>query len=139
MMVLAPSRRVARAVVVAGLAAGVVGCGGDGDDTAPKTVATAPTSSTAPPTTLAARMVDVVVRRGSVEGGGRHEVRLNERVRVRVTSDVADEVHVHGYEHRFAVGPTGPADITFIANVPGVFEVELEKARRGLFNLEVRP
>ena len=140
MMVLARSRRAAGAVVAAGLAVALAGCGGDGDDTtAPTTVVAAPTTSAVRPTTQPARLVDVVVRQGSVEGGGRHEVRLNEQVRVRVTSDVADEVHVHGYEHRFDVGPAGPAEITFVADLPGVFEVELEKARRRLFSLQVRP
>jgi hypothetical protein len=64
---------------------------------------------------------------------------LNDRVRLRVTSDTADEVHVHGYNHRFQVGPTGPAEITFIASQAGVFEVELEKTRKRLVNLDVKP
>ncbi|HEX2023602.1 MAG TPA: hypothetical protein VHF00_02790, partial [Acidimicrobiales bacterium] len=103
------------------------------------TLSGAPSTAPTRPTTVEARLVDVVVRRGSVEGGGRQEVPLNERVRLRVTSDLEEEVHVHGYNHRFQVGPTGPAEITFIANLPGVFEVELEKSHKRLLNLEVRP
>lgn len=139
MKLLSRARLAAPVALAAMLAAGLAGCGDDDEETTATTVAGAPTTAPGPTTTLAARLIEVVVRRGSVEGGGRHEVPLNERIRLRVTSDAAEEVHVHGYEHRFAVGPTGPAEITFVANLPGVFEVELEKAHRRLFSLEVKP
>jgi hypothetical protein len=138
MMLFPRARRVARAALAAALAIGLAGCGGDDEETTATTVSEAPTTPTTP-TTLPARLVDVVIRGGSVQGGGRQEVPLNERVRLRVTSDVDEEVHVHGYNHRFAVGPGGPAEITFIASLPGVFEVELEKTHRRLLDLEVRP
>lgn len=139
MTLLFRARRAAPAALVAVLALGGAGCADDGDQTTATTVAVPMATTSAPPTTLAAHTVEVVVRAGSVQGGGRQTVSLNERIRLRVTSDVADEVHVHGYEHRFDVGPTGPAEITFVANLPGVFEVELEEARRRLLTLEVRP
>jgi hypothetical protein len=138
-MLLSQARLVARVALAAVLAAGLAGCGGDDEGTTVTTVAGVPSTALAPATTLAARLVDVVVRGRSVDGGGRHQVPLNERVRLRVTSDVDEEVHVHGYNHRFAVGPGGPAEITFIASLPGVFEVELEKTHRRLLDLEVRP
>jgi hypothetical protein len=139
MMLFRRARLAARLALAAVLAVGFAGCGGDDEGTTVTTVSEAPSTAPTPPTTVEARLVDVVVRRGSVEGGGRQEVPLNERVRLRVTSDVEEEVHVHGYNHRFQVGPTGPAEITFIANLPGVFEVELEKSHKRLLNLEVRP
>ena len=131
--------RPALAALAAVMAGGLAGCGGGDDETTATTVSDAPSTAPTTPTTVEARLVEVVVRRGSVQGGGRQEVPLNERVRLRVTSDVEEEVHVHGYNHRFQVGPTGPAEITFIANLPGVFEVELEKSHKRLLNLEVRP
>lgn len=133
------ARPAAPAVLAAALALGLAACSNGGDKTTATTVAVPMLTTTVPPTTLAAHVVEVVVSGGSVRGGGRQTVSLNERIRLRVTSNVSDEVHVHGYEHRFAVGDTGPAEITFIANLPGVFEVELEKARRRLLTLEVRP
>jgi hypothetical protein len=139
MMLFRRARLAARLALAAVLAVGFAGCGGDDEGTTVTTVSEAPSTAPTPPTTGEARLVDVVVRRGSVEGGGRQEVPINERVRLRVTSDVEEEVHVHGYNHRFQVGPTGPAEITFIANLPGVFEVELEKSHKRLLNLEVRP
>lgn len=137
-MLLSRARLAAPLALAAGLALALAGCSENQEETTATTL-TAPSTAPGPTTTLAARLVDVVVRRGSVEGGGRHEVPLNERIRLRVTSDAAEEVHVHGYEHRFQVGPTGPAEITFIANLPGVFEVELEKTHRRLLSLEVKP
>ena len=117
-----------------------VSCGSD-DDT--PTVA----SDTPVPTTVAgssapapARTVlAATVRGGSVvEGGSRQRATLNEAVTIRVTSDVADEVHVHGYEKKFAVAAGQTGEVTFNANIPGVFEVELEKAHKLLFTMEVR-
>ncbi|HEV3402615.1 MAG TPA: hypothetical protein VG078_12400 [Acidimicrobiales bacterium] len=139
MMQFRRARLAARLALAAVLAVGLAGCGGDDEETTVTTLSEAPSSAPTTPTTLAARLVEVVVRGGSVQGGGRQEVPLNERVRVRVTSDVEEEVHVHGYNHRFQVGPTGPAEITFVANLPGVFEVELEKSQKRLLSLEVKP
>ncbi len=138
-MLLSRPRFPARVALAAVLLLGLAGCSRNEEKTAPTTVTVPQATTLAPPTTLAARTIEVVVRRGSVSGGGRQEVALNERVRLRVTSDADDEVHVHGYNHRFQVGPTGPAEITFIANLPGVFEVELEKTHKRLLSLEVKP
>lgn len=139
MTLLSRARPAAPAVFAAALALGLAACSLGGEKTTATTVAIPMLTTTVPPTTLAAHVVEVVVSGGSVRGGGRQTVSLNERIRLRVTSNVSDEVHVHGYEHRFAVGATGPAEITFVANLPGVFEVELEKARRHLLTLEVQP
>jgi hypothetical protein len=140
MMLLSRARLAVPLALAAGLVLALAGCSRNEENTTATTLAAPPPSTVpAPTTTLAARLLDVVIRRGSVEGGGRQTVTLNERVRLRVTSDAAEEVHVHGYEHRFQVGPTGPAEITFIANLPGVFEVELEKTHRRLLSLEVKP
>ena len=114
----------------------------------PAATTTAPlASSTGPASTVSgsaspaptARTLEFVVRGTSVEGPSRQRVSLNERVRLRVTSDVAEEVHVHGYERRAPVTPGAVAEIEFVADIPGVFEVELEKAHRRLVVLEVQP
>jgi hypothetical protein len=59
-------------------------------------------------------------------------------VTIRVTSDVADEVHVHGYDLMTDVDPGTPATVTFDATIPGVFEVELEKLGQQLLTLQVQ-
>lgn len=129
----------------------LVACGG-GDDspaqvgqptstTAPAgtpTTATGATPTTVATTTTAGIVLAVTVRGGQVvEGASRQRANLNQPVTVRVTSDAADQVHVHGYEKLVAVAPGRPAEVTFVANIPGVFEVELESAAIPLLELEV--
>ena len=109
---------------------------GPGSTTAPLPTggAQAPTTSAAAGTVLA-----VTVRGGSVvEGASRQRAPLNQPVTIRVTSDVADEVHVHGYDKRVDVAPGRTAEVTFVASIPGVFEVEFERSHKLLFTLEVR-
>ena len=95
---------------------------------------TTPTSAT----TAASTVLSVTVRGGSVEGASRQRAPVNQPVTIRVTSDVADEVHVHGYEKKVDVAAGRTAEVTFVANIPGVFEVEFERSRKLLFTLEVR-
>ena len=44
-----------------------------------------------------------------------------------VRSDVADEVHLHGYDLAAEVAPGQPAQIRFRADDVGEFELELEE------------
>jgi transposase-like protein len=55
-----------------------------------------------------------------------------------VTTDVADEVHLHGYDRRADVASGGTATITFVADRSGVFEAELESRGAQLVQMEVR-
>ncbi len=72
-----------------------------------------------------------------VGGHQRVEVDLNSEVAISVTSDHAEEVHVHGYDILHAVSPGQPLHFSFAANIPGVFEVELEGSGRLLLQLTV--
>ena len=65
-------------------------------------------------------------------------VPVGKNVTLSVTSDVPDEVHVHGYDLVAALAPGTPAEITFDATVPGVFEVELHDAGTVLLTLQVQ-
>jgi heme/copper-type cytochrome/quinol oxidase subunit 2 len=67
------------------------------------------------------------------------EVTQGQRVSLRVEADVSDEVHVHGYDLLADLSPGQRATITFRADIPGVFEIELEQAGQPLAQLEVRP
>lgn len=79
-----------------------------------------------------------------IEGGDvqpppdRVKVVLGQRVRIVVESDVADEIHVHGYELEAEVTPTEPAAIEFVADEPGLFEVETHETGTLLFQLQVQ-
>lgn len=84
------------------------------------------------------QIIDVKVKGGKVSGNtGRVTVPLGTPVVLSVSSDVADEIHVHGYD-RMATVPAGTtASVTFTANKPGVFDVELENSKLQLLQLQV--
>lgn len=65
-------------------------------------------------------------------------VPLGERVVLVTSSDIADEVHLHGYDKSVKVAPGKPARLKFTADVPGVFEAELERSGIVLVKLVVR-
>jgi hypothetical protein len=73
--------------------------------------------------------------------GGLRRVTIerNRRVRLRVSSDVSDHVHLHGYDIMRDVAPGRPAVIRFRARTVGRFEVELEDRSFQIAELEVRP
>ncbi|MFQ5967426.1 MAG: hypothetical protein ACE5MI_07430 [Acidimicrobiia bacterium] len=117
------------------------------DDTAPVTTpppttappstspTTAPTTATTAPTTTE---IVLVVAGGEVEDGGRVDVPLGNTVILVVTSDVADKVHVHGYDLFFDIEAGAEATLSFVANIPGIFEVELEGSHLLLVEIVVQ-
>lgn len=94
-------------------------------------------TTTAPPEVVTVRLT---VRDGVPVGGiARPSVKQDRRVRIVVRSDVADHVHLHGYDIMRDVAPGAPAQIVFTAGLPGRFEIELEDRGLQLAELEVRP
>ena len=86
----------------------------------------------------AGQRIEVVVTAGRVSGDtGRVPVAAGEHVTLVVTSDAADEVHVHGYDLDAELSPGQPTEIAFDATIPGVFEVELHEAGTRLLSLQV--
>lgn len=83
------------------------------------------------------QVIEIDVAEGAVDGGGRIAVPLGETVTILVTSDVADHIHVHGYDLFADVEAGGTGSITFEATIPGVFEVELEDSAIELVELEI--
>ncbi|MCW2685002.1 MAG: uncharacterized protein JWP33_2915 [Blastococcus sp.] len=93
----------------------------------------------APSDTAGTRRLEVTLAGGQASGDvGRVPVAAGERVTLAITSDVADEVHVHGYDLTGALIPGQPAELTFAATIPGVFEVELHDAGTVLLTLQVQ-
>jgi hypothetical protein len=101
------------------------------------TVTRATGSSSTSTTVSAAQEIRITVAGSQVTGGGRHKVPRGATVRIIVTADVSDEVHLHGYDKKADVTPAAPATIELVANIPGVFEIELEKRAKQLAQLEV--
>jgi hypothetical protein len=149
----APRRRATVAVLAAVAALTLAACGDDGSPQATGTTTTTTpaaatsttiaggTSTSGRPTTTAdpTPVIEVRVAGGKVQGGVRRErVESGDTVVLRVIADVADHVHLHGYDRTADVAPGKPGQIRFTADIPGVFEVELEDRKQKLLDLEVR-
>lgn len=65
------------------------------------------------------------------------EVDSGTEVTLVVETDIVDEVHVHGYDLFFDVSP-GVTEFSFVADIPGIFEAELEHLGVPIVKLEVR-
>ena len=96
-----------------------------------------------PPTTTTAgvgREIRIDVVNGQPSSGiVRKAIDRGDSIEVVVRSDVADHIHVHGYDLTADVAPGRPARIAFEATIPGRFEVELEDRGVQIAHLEVRP
>jgi len=143
-------RRTALAIAVLGLgiSVGVAACGGGSSSTttAAETTtsnATTTTATTTDGTTTAPpgpTTIRIAVRGAQPVGGiQRPSVAEGERVVLVVTSDVADEIHLHGYDLSADAAPGSPARIAFTADVAGRFEVELENHGVQIAELTVEP
>jgi hypothetical protein len=66
-------------------------------------------------------------------------VRKGDRVRFTVACDQPEEVHAHGYDVTENVSPTTPARFDFVAEIEGIFDVELERSGVQILSLMVRP
>ena len=60
-------------------------------------------------------------------------------MRFRVKSDVAEEVHVHGYDIAKDLEPGQVATVSFPASITGIFEIEYEHAKQQIAALRVNP
>jgi hypothetical protein len=90
--------------------------------------------STAP----AAPRVELSYVHGAVVGGvTRHAVPLGSTVELVVASDVTDEVSVRGYERSGYVTGGASTTLRFVADRPGLFEVELVQRMVPLGQLDV--
>ena len=84
--------------------------------------------------------VPIAVRGGTPVGGIRRvTVAKNRQVVLVVSSDVADHVHLHGYDIMRDVAPGSPARLAFKATIPGRFEAELEDAGLQIADITVKP
>ena len=82
----------------------------------------------------------IVVKGGEPVGGVQElEYTSGDQVQIKVQSDVADEVHVHGYDLMKDVAPGGPVSFDFPADIEGLFEIELEDSKTELAELSVEP
>lgn len=120
-------------------ATALAGCGSSDNSTATTTQTT--TSGETTTTTEAAKPteVSIVVVDGQPQGGiVRQTVSKGDDVVIVVKSDVADEIHLHGYDKTTEVTAGGTARLPFTADLPGRFEVELESRGVQIADLTVQ-
>jgi len=139
----------------------VVACGDDdaATTTVTPTIATTVSTATTTPTTgttavdtstsvaddgvvvivvaLGSAGLDLLVEGALAEPGSRIPVDVGAAVHIVFSGSVAEELHVHGYDLALELAPGGVEVLDFTADIPGIFEVELEGAGTLVFELEV--
>ena len=114
------------------------------EDTETETETEDTTTEEAPTTTQAENpeaplRIVIVVRDGQPLGGVRRpEIDEGKQVVLIVRSDVSDHMHLHGYDLLADVAPGQPGRISFRADVPGRFDLELEDRAVLIAELQVR-
>jgi pyruvate/2-oxoglutarate dehydrogenase complex dihydrolipoamide acyltransferase (E2) component len=96
------------------------------DETATETPTPTPTPKQQPPLVTPGKVTKLRFKQG-------------ETVRFRVRSDVADHVHVHGYDLFKDVTPGKTITFSFPAEITGIFEIELEDRGEEIAQLRVDP
>ena len=102
------------------------------------TTETEPSATTAPKSPDVVR-IRIIVASDTAPTVRRFSVKQGRQVELVVQSEIADEVHVHGYDLMGDVAPGQPVTIAFKATAPGRFEIELEQRGLQIAELEVRP
>ncbi|MET8231725.1 hypothetical protein ABZS77_13760 [Micromonospora sp. NPDC005298] len=155
MLVRTPALRTSGALA-AGLLATLLAAGcGESDDPSVATSSTPTTTAAASPsattaaasptpaatTSIPSADVEIILRiakRRVDPPTGRVTVAKGELVRITVTSDVPDELHVHGYDVGARLPAGTPGSVEFRADKTGLFEVETHETELVLVQLVVR-
>jgi hypothetical protein len=134
---------IAAAALVAAAVLFVVLRPSDGNESSPAATTTTTPTTTVPPPPPAPpppARVRIMVRGGKPVGGVRRvAVAKGRRVVLTVSSDVSDEVHLHGYDVMRDVAPGKPARLAFRATIVGTVEVELEHSGVPLARITTQP
>jgi plastocyanin len=87
-----------------------------------------------------AAVTQIVVKNGKPVGGVKTiTAKKGDQVRFTVSSDVSDEIHVHGYDFMKDVKAGGKVSFSFPAKIDGEFEAELESRGEQILKLVVTP
>ena len=125
--------------------------GGDDSDETTTAAATTPTEATTPTDETTkdtteetpppdAEVPTIVIKDGQPEGGVQElTFTQGDDIRFIVKSDVADEVHFHGYDVGMDVEAGGQVEFNVPATITGVFEVELEHTVVPIAEITVDP
>lgn len=133
-------------VLVTALALTLSGCSSSGTEH-PSSSASSSRSSSAvsAPTSTPPQPTDVVlnirISNGKVTPtNAQWAAKIKEPITLKVSSDVADEIHVHSVpDHAFDLKAEPDQTFQFTVDVPGNVEIELHKLDRTVGTIQVRP
>jgi heme/copper-type cytochrome/quinol oxidase subunit 2 len=107
---------------------------------APTTLVSAGQPSVRTDTSAKSYIFDIAVEHGRLVSKQRVlVVHRNDEVTLHVTTDTADQFHLHGYNLLVELSPGKTAALHFTANLTGRFTYELHKSELELGALEVYP
>ncbi len=110
----------------------------------PQTVNTPPnsqnTTATSPAQEKNTKTFELVIKNKKlVSGSPTLTATEGDSVIIKITSDFAEEFHLHGYDKSVELEPGKQADLTLTANITGRFTFELENSKTDIGALEVQP
>lgn len=92
------------------------------------------------PTGPQPQVFELTVNKGALFAGpDKLQVTQGEEIILRIISDQADELHLHGYDLALPLKAGAQAELRFVADRSGRFEYELHEAHAGIGVLEVQP
>jgi len=124
------------------IAVGLAACGGSSDETNEATATGGVTRPADSPesASMGGKVPTIVIRNGEPVGGVKQlEYDAGDEIRFEVKSDVAEEVHVHGYDLMQDVPAGGTVSFDFPAEIEGIFEAELEGRKEQIAEITVNP
>lgn len=131
------------AVIGCAAVALVAGCGSSSGGTSPTAAEPVPSTDS---TGSVSAQPDVLRMNISIDGdtveptNQRLDASVGQSISMSITSDVADELHVHSVpEHTFEIEPGKDQLFTFTVDVPGQVDIELHHSDRTVATLVVRP
>lgn len=96
------------------------------------------TSSTSTQDVKSSGAAHVTVVGGQPQGGiAKLTYHQGQTIDLTVSSDSADEIHIHGYDLHQTVTRGGSVHFSFPASIQGLFVIELENAKRQIASLKV--
>jgi hypothetical protein len=119
----------AGAVVVAVVAFVIAQSGGDDEGTSRSESSGLPAETDQSSEAAKPEVTRIATKGGVLVGDATTiTVKKDDPVRIVITSDIPDEMHLHGYDIEEEAGPGNPARFEFKADVEGSFELESHAA-----------
>ena len=99
---------------------------------------TTPSNTTDPSGETADVTIEAIIASGKVSPATQTvQASVGQQVKITVTSDVEDQLHVHGYDKEVELKPGKPGSVTFTADTKGTFEIETHESGKLIAKLVV--